>query len=125
VVTDCEVKITQQIHFEYNRSVIRPESYPVLDAVVAVMKDNPTIKLEVQGHTDNVGTAGYNKRLSDSRSASVKTYLTSHGVAAARLASKGYGFDRPLVPNDTAQNRALNRRVQFMRTEGAKEGCPK
>lgn len=125
VVTDCEVKITQQIHFEYNKSVIRPESFPVLNAVVDVMQKNPSIKLEVQGHTDNVGTASYNKRLSDSRSASVKTYLTSHGVKGDRLTSKGYGFDRPLVPNDTAQNRALNRRVQFIRTEGSKEGCPK
>jgi outer membrane protein OmpA-like peptidoglycan-associated protein len=89
------------------------------------LQKNPSIKLEVQGHTDNVGTASYNKRLSDARSASVKTYLTSHGIKGDRLTSKGYGFDRPLVPNDTAQNRALNRRVQFIRTEGSKEGCPK
>lgn len=124
VVTDCEVKITQQIHFEYNKAKVRRESFPVLDAVVDVLVKNPSIKLEVQGHTDNRGTAEYNKKLSDRRSAAVVTYLVEHGIAADRLTSKGYGFDRPLVPNDSDVNRALNRRVQFMRTEGTKEGCP-
>jgi OOP family OmpA-OmpF porin len=124
VVTDCEVKITQQIHFEYNKAKIRPESFPVLDAVVEVLEKNPDIRLEVQGHTDNRGSASYNKNLSDARSASVKQYLVAHGVPPSRLTSRGYGFDRPLVPNDSDQNRALNRRVQFVRTEGAKQGCP-
>jgi OOP family OmpA-OmpF porin len=125
VVTDCEVKITQQIHFEYNKDKIRPESFPVLDAVVEVLNKNPDIKLEVQGHTDNRGGAAYNKNLSNRRAASVKNYLVNHGVTPARLTSLGYGFDRPIVDNSTEQNRALNRRVQFIRTEGAKEGCPK
>jgi len=125
VVTDCEVKITQQIHFEYNKDKIRPESFPVLDAVVEVLNKNPDIKLEVQGHTDNKGGAAYNKNLSNRRAASVKTYLVTHGITPARLTSLGYGFDRPIVDNSTEQNRALNRRVQFIRTEGVKEGCPK
>jgi len=125
VVTDCEVKITQQIHFEFDKDKIRPESFPVLDAVVEVLVKNPAIKIEVQGHTDNKGSSQYNKNLSDRRAASVMKYLVSHGVPASRLTSHGYGFDRPLVPNTTAQNRALNRRVQFIRTEGTKEGCPK
>ncbi|HEX3594378.1 MAG TPA: OmpA family protein [Polyangiaceae bacterium] len=124
VVTDCEVKITQQIHFEFNKAKIRPESFPVLNAVVDALSKNPEIRIEVQGHTDNVGGATYNKRLSEQRSASVRQYLTAHGIDSTRLTSHGYGFDRPLVPNDTDQNRALNRRVQFVRTEGAKEGCP-
>lgn len=125
VVTDCEVKITQQIHFAFNKDQIRPESFPVLDAVVDVLNKNPDIKLEVQGHTDNRGSASYNKRLSNRRAASVKTYLVAHGIAPDRLTSMGYGFDRPIVDNSTEQNRALNRRVQFIRTEGVKEGCPK
>jgi OOP family OmpA-OmpF porin len=124
IVTDCEVKITQQIHFEFNKAKIRPESFPVLDAVVDVLNKMPSIRIEVQGHTDNKGGAAYNKGLSDRRSASVKEYLVGHGLDPNRLTSHGYGFDRPLVPNDTDQNRALNRRVQFVRTEGAKEGCP-
>ncbi|MEB2311419.1 MAG: OmpA family protein [Polyangiaceae bacterium] len=124
VVTDCEVKITQQIHFEFNKAKIRPESYPVLDAVVDVLQKLPDIKIEVQGHTDNKGSAAYNKKLSDKRAGAVMTYLVEHGVSASRLASHGYGFERPLVPNDTEQHRALNRRVQFVRTEGVKPGCP-
>jgi outer membrane protein OmpA-like peptidoglycan-associated protein len=125
VVTDCEVKITEQIHFEYNKAIIRPESFPVLDAVADILRKNPRIKLEIQGHTDNRGNAAYNKRLSDRRAASVLNYLTEHGTEASRLLSNGYGFERPLVPNDTDINRALNRRVQFVRTEGEKDACQK
>ena len=125
IVTDCEVKITQQIHFAYNKATIRRQSFKVLDAVVEVLQKNPDIKIEIQGHTDNRGSARYNKKLSDRRAASVRKYLVSHGTAPSRLTSHGYGFERPLVPNDSPQNRALNRRVQFVRTEGVKEGCPK
>jgi len=123
VITDCEVKITEQIHFEYNKATIRGESFPVLDAVAEILKKTPKVKLEIQGHTDNRGTAGYNKGLSDRRAASVLKYLVEHGIDPGRLASHGYGFERPMVPNDTDINRALNRRVQFVRTEGEKEGC--
>ncbi len=125
VVTDCEVKITQQIHFAFNKDIIRPESFPVLDAVVEVLQKNPELKLEVQGHTDNKGSARYNEDLSRRRAASVRKYLVSNGIEPSRLTSEGYGFQRPIVPNDSEQNRALNRRVQFVRTEGVKEGCPK
>ncbi|HEY2405984.1 MAG TPA: OmpA family protein [Polyangiaceae bacterium] len=125
VVTDCEVKITQQIHFEFNKDKIRPESFPVLDAVVEVMDKNPSIKLEVQGHTDNKGAAAYNKDLSNRRAHSVMKYLISHGTTNDRLTAVGYGMERPIVDNSTEQNRALNRRVQFVRSEGTKEGCPK
>lgn len=125
VVTDCEVKITQQIHFEFNKSKIRPESFPVLDAVVEVLEKNPALKLEVQGHTDNKGSKAYNTKLSGQRAESVMKYLVSHGVDPSRLDSRGYGFDRPLVPNTSERNRALNRRVQFVRTEGTKPGCAK
>ena len=123
-VTCKEVKIKQQIHFEYNKAIIRPESYPVLNAVAEVLKLNPKIKVEVQGHTDNRGSKWYNKKLSDQRANAVKLYLVSQGVEPSRLTSHGYGLERPIVPNDTDQNRALNRRVQFLRTEGASEGCP-
>jgi outer membrane protein OmpA-like peptidoglycan-associated protein len=125
IVTDCEVKITQQIHFEFNKDRIRPESHPVLNAVVEVLQKNPDIRIEVQGHTDNKGGAAYNRDLSHRRAGSVKKYLVAHGVTPERLTSLGYGFDRPLVDNTTEQNRALNRRVQFVRTEGSKEGCPR
>jgi OmpA-OmpF porin, OOP family len=117
VVTAKEIRITQQIHFEFNKSVIRAESFPILDAVVQVLKDNPKISLEIQGHTDNVGNAGYNKTLSQARADSVRQYLSTHGIDTPRLRSKGYGMTQPTVPNTTDSNRALNRRAQFIRTE--------
>jgi outer membrane protein OmpA-like peptidoglycan-associated protein len=118
IVTEKEIKITQQIHFEFDKDRIRPESFPILDAVVEVLVQNPKIRIEIQGHTDNKGSAFYNKSLSDRRATSVRKYLTSKGIDASRLTSKGYGMERPIVPNTSEQNRALNRRVQFIRTEG-------
>jgi outer membrane protein OmpA-like peptidoglycan-associated protein len=118
VVTDKEIKILQQIHFQFDKDKIRPESFRILDAVVEVLRSYPKIKLEVQGHTDNKGSPAYNKSLSDRRAAAVRKYLSDHGVDASRLISHGYGMERPIVSNDTEQNRALNRRVQFIRTEG-------
>jgi OmpA-OmpF porin, OOP family len=118
VVTDKEVKITQQIHFEFNKDKIRSESFPILDAVADVLQKFPDMKLEIQGHTDNKGKAAYNKQLSNRRAAAVVKYLVSTaGVDATRLTSKGYGMEVPLVPNDTELNRALNRRVQFIRKD--------
>ncbi len=117
VVTAKEIRITQQIQFEFDKAVIRPVSFPILDAVADVLKDNPNIKLEIQGHTDNVGAPAYNLKLSDRRAESVKKYIIAKGIAEARLVSRGYGLTQPLVPNTTDKNRELNRRVQFMRTE--------
>jgi len=117
VVTAKEIRITQQIHFEFNKATIRSESFPILDAVQQVLSGNPTMTLEIQGHTDNVGPAAYNLKLSQSRADSVRMYLTSHGIDGSRLKSVGYGLTQPVVPNTTAANRALNRRVQFIRTE--------
>lgn len=117
IVTDKEIKILQQIHFAYNKATIRPESYPVVDAVAEILKQNPKIRVEVQGHTDNRGSKRYNQDLSERRANSVMNALVARGIEASRLRARGYGMDRPLVPNDTAQNRALNRRVQFIRIE--------
>ena len=117
VVTEKEIKITQQIHFAFGKSTIRTISYGVLDAVVAVMKDNPKIRIQVQGHTDNRGGKAFNRKLSDDRAKSGRRYLIQHGIDSGRLKARGYGMDKPLVPNTTAKNRALNRRVQFVRIE--------
>jgi outer membrane protein OmpA-like peptidoglycan-associated protein len=118
IVTANEIRITQQIRFEFNKAIIKgADSFKILDAVNQVLKDNPKISLEIQGHTDNVGNTGYNQKLSQDRADAVRKYLTSHGTAAARLTSKGYGATQPIVPNTTEVNRALNRRVQFIRTE--------
>jgi OOP family OmpA-OmpF porin len=120
IVTEKEIRITQQIQFEFDKAVIRPGlSYRILDEVVGALDDKPQINLEVQGHTDNVGDDAYNVKLSQARADSVRSYLLSKGIEATRLVAKGYGFHQPLVPNSTAANRDLNRRVQFIRTESA------
>ncbi len=117
VVTDKEIKIKEQIHFQLGKDTIRSESFPILDAVVAVLKQNEKMVIEVQGHTDNLGSKDMNKKLSDRRAASVVKYLVSHGIEKARLTSKGYGMEVPIASNHTEANRALNRRVQFVRKE--------
>jgi outer membrane protein OmpA-like peptidoglycan-associated protein len=117
VVTAKEIRITQQIQFEHDKSAVKPVSFPILDAVYDVLWKNPAIRLEVQGHTDNVGQAAHNKKLSQQRADSVKAYLLRRGIEGSRLVAKGYGPSQPLVPNTNDGNRALNRRVQFLRTE--------
>jgi outer membrane protein OmpA-like peptidoglycan-associated protein len=120
VVTAKEIRITQQIQFEFNKATIRGDiSFKILDEIVQILKDNPRISLEVQGHTDNVGSAPYNEKLSQSRADSVRAYLVAHGIDPSRLVAKGYGMNKPLVPNNSDANRALNRRVQFIRTESS------
>ena len=118
IVTDKEIKITQQIHFEFDKDKIRPESFPIIDAVAEVLRKFPDMKLQIEGHTDNKGSAGYNKNLSDRRAKSVRKYLVDKSkIEGSRLVAVGFGMERPIVENDTALNRALNRRVQFIRTE--------
>lgn len=117
VVTAKEIRITQQLQFDLGKASLRPVSFPILDAISDVLSANPKITIEVQGHTDNVGLASYNAKLSQQRADSVKGYLVKKGIGDARLVAKGYGMTQPLLPNDTAANKALNRRVQFIRTE--------
>jgi OmpA-OmpF porin, OOP family len=117
IVTAREIRITQQIQFDFNKATIKAVSFPILDAVKDVMVDNPKIRIEVQGHTDNVGQGPYNLKLSQQRADAVRSYLIGHGIEGARLVSKGFGMNQPLVANDTEANRGRNRRVQFIRTE--------
>lgn len=111
-----EIKITDQVKFRTASAAIVPgkDSEEVLQAVLKVIKDHPEIKkIRIEGHTDNVGGAEYNKKLSAERAASVRKWLVRHGIAGDRLESQGFGFERPLVPNDTADGRRQNRRVEF------------
>lgn len=111
---DEKILITQKIHFEFNRSIIRPISYPILDDVVQLLKLNPQIrKVQVEGHTDAVGGDAYNQRLSESRARAVVAYLVSKGVPSDRLSAAGYGRSRPIADNNTAEGRAKNRRTEF------------
>ena len=101
------------IYFDTDSSVPRPESDATLQNVLQLLKADVGLKLEVQGHTDDTGTPDHNAALSDARAASVRQWLVAHGIAAARLASKGYGSTRPVADNRTPEGKAKNRRVEL------------
>jgi len=106
------VKINN-IFFETGKSVLKQPSFVELDRVVSFLNDNPTIKAEIQGHTDNVGKPDANQKLSAARAKAVTDYLVSKGIDPVRLTSKGYGSTLPVADNKTATGKATNRRVEF------------
>jgi OOP family OmpA-OmpF porin len=115
VVTDTAIEILDMVYFEYDKAVIKPISYPILDAVAATMQGNPSIQLiEVQGHTDERGDDNYNLDLSDRRAKSVAKYLADKGVDEKRLTSQGYGETQPIDRNHNEAAWAKNRRVAFL-----------
>lgn len=100
--------------FDTGKATLKPEGMKELDKAAKVLKDNPDLKIEVQGHTDNVGSKELNMKLSDKRAKTVMDYLaTKSGIEASRMTSKGYGFDKPAAPNTTEAGKAKNRRVQL------------
>jgi OmpA-OmpF porin, OOP family len=102
------------VKFETGKDIIKTESYTILDNVVKVMNENPSYKLRIFGHTDNVGDPAKNLDLSDRRAKAVQKYLTDKGVNAARLLSaQGKGDKEPIADNATKEGRAQNRRVEF------------
>ncbi|HEU5076627.1 MAG TPA: OmpA family protein, partial [Polyangiaceae bacterium] len=114
------IVIHQQVQFETGTSALRPESDVLLGQVAEVLKMHPEIlRVEVQGHTDEVGTRDFNRRLSVGRARAVVHWLIQHGVAAERLVARGYGSDVPLATNATEQGRRANRRVEFRILERA------
>ncbi len=102
------------VNFDFNKHEVRNDATPILNNAVSVLKENPNVKVEIQGHTDNVGTDEYNQKLSEKRAQAVYDYLVKNGIAPSRLSTKGFGERNPLRPNDTAANRELNRRVEFV-----------
>ena len=115
VVTDTAIEILDMVYFEYDKAIIKPQSYPILDAVAATLKGNPSIQLiEVQGHTDERGDDAYNLDLSDRRAKSVEKYLADKGVDPKRLSSQGYGETQPLDRRSNDAAWAKNRRVAFL-----------
>ena len=103
----------QNIFFETAKSKLLPKSFPKLNDVVTILNENPSYKVQIDGHTDDVGKDEYNHGLSDERAASVKAYLISKGIAESRLSSTGYGETKPVADNKTVAGRAKNRRVEM------------
>ena len=105
--------ILKNIYFEFGKSTLKPESYAGLDNVVKLLQSNETIRIEISGHTDNIGSLKTNTKLSADRAKAVVDYLVQKGIAPARLEYKGYAFSQPIAPNTTEEGRAQNRRVEF------------
>ncbi len=114
----CRVEL-HGIYFNSGSAVLLEESEPMLKQVADVVRASPEAQLTIEGHTDNIGSAEYNQKLSEQRAAAVREALvTRYGVAAARLSAKGYGLTRPVETNATVEGRARNRRVELARPCG-------
>lgn len=103
----------RNIFFDVGRATLRSESNAELDRLVSLLKDVPSLKVEISGHTDNTGSASINDKLSQDRAEAVVVYLKGKGIAAGRLTAKGYGSSNPIATNNNAQGRQENRRTEF------------
>ncbi len=114
----CETRFnviskTGAIYFKTGSAVLDTASTPLLNSVADITNRCPSISIDITGHTDNVGSKSANQKLSEKRAKAVADYLTGKGVAAGRIQSAGYGDARPVVPNDTKENKSKNRRIEF------------
>ena len=105
--------ILDHLIFEQGRGTINKESFPSLDEVVAMLEDHPSMVIQLEGHTDNVGNAKLNMKLSEDRVENVKKYLVSKGIGKDRVKTKAFGGTQPLSTDKTEEARALNRRVEM------------
>ncbi|HEX9181842.1 MAG TPA: OmpA family protein [Burkholderiales bacterium] len=112
-VNGCEVIELKGVHFANNSATLTAESTAVLDEAAARLMRRGDMKVEVAGHTDNRGTAAFNRDLSQRRAEAVRGYLVSKGANGANLSARGYGPDSPVADNKTSQGRAENRRVEL------------
>ena len=108
------VLVFDDVHFDFDRSEIRPDGIVVLSDAVTKLNANPDIRVTIEGHTDGIGTAEYNIALGQRRATVVHDYLVSRGIAAGRLETVTYGEERPIDDNATAAGRAMNRRAHIV-----------
>jgi outer membrane protein OmpA-like peptidoglycan-associated protein len=116
-ITEEQIVIKQRVNFATGKATILGDSFPVLDDVAQVMRDYPRLKVEIGGHTDNVGDEAVNQRLSKARADAVFEYLLTKGIPANRMMTVGYGEMKPIDTNSTDAGRLANRRVEFRITE--------
>lgn len=107
--------VTNGIHFDVNRATIKSESAGVINEIVALMKQNPSLNFSIEGHTDSDGDDRSNQRLSEERAEAVKNVFINSGIDASRLKAKGWGESKPLGDNSTSEGKANNRRVEFIK----------
>jgi outer membrane protein OmpA-like peptidoglycan-associated protein len=109
--------ILKGINFQSGSATISYDSYKILDEVVESLDAYPEAQIEIQGYTDNTGSRSTNMRLSLQRAEAVQFYLIGKGIPAYRLRARGFGPDNPIAPNNTADGRALNRRIEMIRID--------
>lgn len=112
-VKEGSVAVLKNIFFDVDKYDLQEKSLTELQKILKFMNDNPAVRIEISGHTDNSGNASYNQQLSDKRAQSVKSYLVEKGIDTRRLFTKGYGSEKSIRPNDTEENKQLNRRIEF------------
>jgi OOP family OmpA-OmpF porin len=113
---DAKGRVALYINFDTGKSTLRPDARPIIAEVNKLLVADPALELSIDGHTDNVGSADLNRELATSRARSVLGALTALGIEATRLASKGFGPDKPIADNSTDEGRAKNRRVELVKT---------
>lgn len=106
--------VVDNINFEFGKAYLKKESVNILDRVVRIMKENAGLKITVSGHTDDIGDAAYNQKLSEKRADAVTSYMIKQGISPERVKAQGFGKTKPLVPNTSDKNRAKNRRTEFI-----------
>jgi outer membrane protein OmpA-like peptidoglycan-associated protein len=107
--------IALYINFDTDKAVIKPESQPVIDQIIALLQESPSLKVSIEGHTDNTGTPQHNKTLSEQRAQSVLNAVVKGGIGKERLSSRGWGQDKPMADNRTEEGKAKNRRVEIVK----------
>jgi OOP family OmpA-OmpF porin len=105
--------VLRGVNFDFDKAVIRADGKPVLDAAIQTLKEQPDVRVSVEGHTDSVGSDAYNQRLSERRAQAVADYLAAGGIARSRMSARGYGESKPVASNATDDGRAQNRRVEL------------
>ncbi len=111
--SEGSVAVLNNLFFDVDKFELKEKSSPELQKIIRFMNSNPAIRVEIGGHTDNSGSAVYNRQLSEKRAFSVFTFLINHGIDKKRLVTKGYGPDQPVASNETEEGRQQNRRIEF------------
>jgi len=105
--------VLRNVFFKTDSYELLPESKAELNTLTDFLKNNPTIHIELEGHTDNMGSEAYNLNLSQARAKEVFNYLADKGIKQTRMSYKGFGYSKPISTNDTEEGKALNRRTEF------------
>lgn len=112
---DAEGHVALYINFDFDKADIKPESEPIIDEIVKLLKSDLVLSITVEGHTDNIGKPHYNKQLSDKRAKAVAAAVATKGIEIRRLTAVGYGQEKPIADNATDEGRAKNRRVELVK----------